>query len=93
MLIVVLLRSECVDDTHKVFALEGCAADEAAVDIGLCKELACVAGFAATAIEYGGVFCYIFAVFFGDDFAHVFVDFLSLFGSGGLAVPMAHTGS
>ena len=51
MLIVVLLLLECVDDTHKVFALEGCAADETAVDVGLCKELAGVAGLAAATVE------------------------------------------
>ena len=51
----------------------------------MCKELAGVAGLAAATVEYGGVFGYFFAVFFGDDAAYVFVDFLGLLGCGGLA--------
>lgn len=77
--------SEGFDYAHEVVALEAGAAYEAAVDVGFGKELSGVGGFAAAAIEYGGVVGYFLAVLGGYGFAYEGVYFFGLVGCGGFA--------
>ena len=73
------------DDAHEVAGLEGGAADEAAVDVGLGEQFGGVAGLAAAAVEDGGVVGHLCAVLVGEQAADEGVDFLCLVARGGLA--------
>ena len=46
-----VVRLECVDDCAEVVGFEGCATDEATVDVGVSEEACSVFGVAATTIE------------------------------------------
>ena len=47
------LFREAFADAKEILGLEGCAADQAAVDVFLGEELRCVRGLARTAVEDG----------------------------------------
>ena len=73
------------DDLDELFGDEGCAADEAAVDVGLGKKLICVAVVHGAAVEDGDGAGILGAVELANDGADVLADFLSLLGGGGHA--------
>ena len=72
-------------DLDEVVGLEGGAADEAAVDVGLGEELLGVGGLAGAAVEDRGVVGDGLAEQAGEDVADVGVDLFGLGRSGGLA--------
>ena len=80
-----LSHSEGKSDADEVVSLEGCATDEATVDVRLCKELLGIGWLAGTAVKYGGVVSNLGTEHLGEKAADVGVDFLCLVSGSGLA--------
>src|SRR5690606_668680 len=76
--------SKTIDDRHEIIGIEGSAANQSAVNIGLAKKVSCIVRFYAAAIEDSGILGSLAAVFFLDQFPDILVHGLRLFGSGGL---------
>ena len=75
----------CVYDGCEVVRLQGSAADEAAVNVRLCKKLSCVACVHGAAVLNSDAFCSLFAVEGLDGRTDDSANFVCLLCRGGLA--------
>ena len=74
-----------VDDLHELFGLQGSAADETAVDVGLSQQLRRILGIHAAAVLNGDAAGHTGAVQAADHGTDVGADLAGLLGRGGLA--------